>query len=87
VVQQVRNFTRAAFAEESAKQKQQQQKESKQKKLNRNAKDPIDTLTVERLKEILREQGLPVSGNKQELQTRLRKRVNALLQGKQEDQV
>jgi hypothetical protein len=89
VVQQVRNFTRAAFAEESAKQKeqqQQQQRESKQKKISRDAKDPIDTLTVERLKEILREQGLPVSGNKKELQTRLRNRVNALLQGKQEDQ-
>jgi len=42
--------------------------------------DPVDTLTVVRLKEILREQGLKVSGTKQILRDRLRGHVNTLLQ-------
>ena len=42
--------------------------------------DPIDLLTVKRLKEILKEQGLKVSGNKQELRDRLRSAVNAKLE-------
>lgn len=41
--------------------------------------DPIDMLSVKRLKEILKEQGLKVSGNKKELQDRLRNQVNSLL--------
>jgi len=41
--------------------------------------DPIDLLTVKRLKEILREQNLKVSGNKQELRDRLRAHVNSKL--------
>ncbi len=41
--------------------------------------DPIDLLTVKRLKEILKEQGLKVSGNKQELRDRLRSAVNSKL--------
>lgn len=41
--------------------------------------DPIDTLTVKRLKEILRTQGLKVSGSKKELQDRLRSHVGAML--------
>ena len=43
------------------------------------AVDPIDLLTVKRLKEILREQNLKVSGNKQELRDRLRAHVNSKL--------
>ncbi|KAL7540117.1 hypothetical protein ACHAXR_009875 [Thalassiosira sp. AJA248-18] len=42
--------------------------------------DPIDLLTVARLKEILRAQGLKVSGTKQILRDRLRNHVNTLLQ-------
>jgi len=41
--------------------------------------DPIDTLSVKRLKEILRAQGLKVSGTKQELQDRLRGHVGSML--------
>ena len=47
---------------------------------NKQVKDPIDTLTVVRLKEILREQGLKVSGTKAVLVDRLKSHVNALLQ-------
>lgn len=74
-VQQKRNFTRAAFAQDSA---------TKHTNLNlyEDAKDPIDTLTVKRLREILKSQGLKVSGTKKELQERLRRQVNSLLQGK-----
>ena len=77
-VQQKRNFTRAAFAEDSAK--QQRDKED-------HAVDPIDTLTVKRLKEILKSQGLKITGNKKQLQDRLRQQVNSLLQGKQNDKL
>ncbi|KAL7444391.1 hypothetical protein ACHAXH_009991 [Discostella pseudostelligera] len=42
--------------------------------------DPIDMLTVVRLKEILREQGLKTNGSKQILRDRLRSHVNSLLQ-------
>jgi hypothetical protein len=41
--------------------------------------DPIDTLTVKRLQEILRAQGLKVSGSKKELQDRLRGHVSSML--------
>lgn len=40
--------------------------------------DPIDKLTVVKLKDILREQGLKVSGNKQALKDRLREHVQSL---------
>jgi hypothetical protein len=43
------------------------------------ATDPIDSLTVARLKEILREQNLKVSGTKQELQDRLRNHVQSVV--------
>lgn len=43
------------------------------------AVDPVDLLTVKRLKEILKEQNLKVSGNKQELRDRLRAHVNSKL--------
>ena len=42
--------------------------------------DPIDMLTVVRLKEILRKQGLKTSGTKQALRDRLRTHVHSLLQ-------
>ena len=41
--------------------------------------DPIGSLTVSRLKQILREQGLKVTGNKEELQQRLRDHVQSQL--------
>ncbi|KAI2510005.1 hypothetical protein MHU86_4431 [Fragilaria crotonensis] len=41
--------------------------------------DPIGALTVNRLKQILREQGLKVTGNKEELQQRLRSHVQSQL--------
>jgi hypothetical protein len=45
-----------------------------------NAKDPIDKLTVKKLKEVLRNAGLKVSGNKSELKQRLRDHVQVLLE-------
>lgn len=77
-VQQTRNFTRAAFAEDASV-----KEERKTTKTATDAKDPIDMLTVTRLKEILKSQGLKVTGSKKELQDRLRKQVNSMLQGKQ----
>eukprot|EP00584_Thalassiosira_punctigera_P019882 CAMPEP_0172568452 /NCGR_PEP_ID=MMETSP1067-20121228/120029_1 /TAXON_ID=265564 ORGANISM="Thalassiosira punctigera, Strain Tpunct2005C2" /NCGR_SAMPLE_ID=MMETSP1067 /ASSEMBLY_ACC=CAM_ASM_000444 /LENGTH=473 /DNA_ID=CAMNT_0013360059 /DNA_START=178 /DNA_END=1599 /DNA_ORIENTATION=+ len=47
---------------------------------DKKSTDPIDMLTVARLKEILKAQGLKVSGTKQILRDRLRAHVNALLQ-------
>ena len=47
----------------------------------KDAIDPISTLTVTKLRDILRGRGLKVSGNKKELQERLRAEVNSLLQG------
>ncbi len=44
-----------------------------------SASDPIDGLTVKRLKEILKSQGLSTVGNKKDLQERLRGHVQALL--------
>jgi hypothetical protein len=41
--------------------------------------DPIDMLTVKRLKEILRSQGLKVSGSKRELRERLRGHVQSIM--------
>jgi hypothetical protein len=45
----------------------------------KQAFDPIDMLTVKRLKEILRAQGLKVSGSKQELKDRLRGHVGSMM--------
>ena len=98
VAQRTRNFTRAAFAEDSAKpvvvESQQPTTNPFQPKRPKGrgksgatalteASDPIDLLTVEKLKEILKSQGLKVSGSKKELQHRLRTQVNALMQGNQ----
>ena len=98
VAQQTRNFTRAAFAEDSARpvesatssqpqtnpfQPKRQKGRGKSDAASAEASDPIDLLTVEKLKEILKSQGLKVSGSKKELQQRLRSQVNSLLQGKE----
>jgi hypothetical protein len=84
-VQKTRQFTREAFARDAAI--QQQTKEDQPPKKGSGAADPIDTLTVKRLKEILKAQGLNSSGSKKELQDRLRSQVNSLLQGKQDPDV
>jgi hypothetical protein len=47
---------------------------------NSNNSDPIDKLTVAKLKEILKAQGLKQSGTKQILRDRLRNHVDTLLQ-------
>jgi hypothetical protein len=54
----------------------------KQRKLS--SKDPIEALTVARLKEVLKSNGLKVTGNKKELQDRLRAHVNSMMR-KQND--
>ena len=100
LTQFTRNFTRAAFAQQQQQGAHEQENDSDetdddededndevspfQESTAKDAKDPIDTLTVKRLKEILKSQGLKVSGTKKELQERLRKQVNSLLQGKQQ---
>jgi hypothetical protein len=81
-IQEIRNFTQAAFAQDAALQRQEREKQLAETTAA-EAKDPIDTLTVARLKEVLKSQGLKTSGTKQELRDRLRAQVNALLQGKQ----
>eukprot|EP00560_Eucampia_antarctica_P009610 CAMPEP_0197827942 /NCGR_PEP_ID=MMETSP1437-20131217/4613_1 /TAXON_ID=49252 ORGANISM="Eucampia antarctica, Strain CCMP1452" /NCGR_SAMPLE_ID=MMETSP1437 /ASSEMBLY_ACC=CAM_ASM_001096 /LENGTH=405 /DNA_ID=CAMNT_0043428979 /DNA_START=153 /DNA_END=1370 /DNA_ORIENTATION=+ len=47
---------------------------------NDTAVDPIDLLTVVRLKEVLRKEKIKVSGSKQELRDRLRSHVNSKIQ-------
>ena len=90
-MQQKRYFTRAAFANDAAQRNNQDTNNETNDNINNKAaaaaaSDPIDLLTVKKLKEILRSQGLKVSGNKKELQDRLRQQVNSLLQGKQPQQ-
>lgn len=48
-------------------------------------KDPIDSLTVVKLKEILKREGLKVSGKKQELRDRLKAHVRSILLEKKDD--
>lgn len=52
------------------------------KKSNASSQDPIDRLTVAKLKEILKKEGLKVSGNKIDLQQRLKDHVNKVMQRK-----
>jgi hypothetical protein len=91
VVQQTRNFTRAAFANDAAVAAAavETSKDTDATLVDgpkaataavASSADPIDALTVKRLKEILKSQGLSTTGNKDELQRRLRSQVNALLQ-------
>jgi hypothetical protein len=56
-----------------------EKKKNLQDQRERDAVDPISTLTVARLRDILRERGLKVSGNKKELQDRLRAEVQSIL--------
>ena len=73
---------RKATAEPSQQQeerKQQQQQQQHREKLLAAAADPIATLTIARLKEILKSRGLKVSGNKKELQDRLRSEVSSMM--------
>lgn len=49
-----------------------------------NMQDPIDLLTVVKLKEILKREDLKLSGNKKELQDRLKGHVQSVMKGKQE---
>lgn len=77
----------AAAAKESpppkeAKKKKawEEKKEKLKKKQQQEALDPISTLTVARLREILRSRGLKVSGNKKELQDRLRAEVQSMVE-------
>ena len=46
--------------------------------------DPIDLLTVVKMKEILKKEGLKVSGNKTELQDRLKGHVKSVMEEKRE---
>jgi len=62
---------------------EEQKEEEKEVEVTANAKeaaDPIDKLTVAKLKEILKAQGLKQSGTKQILRDRLRNHVDTLLQ-------
>ena len=54
--------------------------DKKEEKQDTNEGDPIDSLTVVKLKEVLKAQGLKTSGTKQVLRDRLRKHVETLLQ-------
>ncbi len=47
-------------------------------------KDPIDLLTVTKLKEVLRREGLKVSGNKEVLKERLKSHVQTVMNGQKE---
>jgi hypothetical protein len=64
---------------ESIESKQEEEASASPTKREQRESDPIDTLTVKRLKEVLRTQGLKVTGSKKELQDRLRVHVGTLL--------
>lgn len=70
--QQVRNFTRAAFAQDAAAGSSSQRKGG--------GGDPILELPISQLKEILKSQGLSEDGTESQLRERLRLQVNTLLQ-------
>jgi len=74
--------TGASFEEgkiDQQKKKRNEKKKALQSKRQERAVDPIGALTVARLKEILRSRGLKISGNKKELQDRLREEVSSML--------
>ena len=52
---------------------------NEQKEEEKDAKDPVDNLTVAKLREVLKARGLKVSGNKKELQERLRSEIQSML--------
>jgi hypothetical protein len=78
-----REMAQNATATVTAPLQQNSDLEEKKKKImqqrEEDAVDPISTLTVAKLREILRERGLKVSGNKKELQERLRAEVQSML--------
>jgi len=63
----------------------EEKKKRLQKQREFDAVDPISTLTVARLRDILRDRGLKVSGNKKELQERLRAEVKLMLGNNEKD--
>jgi hypothetical protein len=63
---------------ETAKNRKKKKEQLEQERRNA-ASDPIEALTVARLKEVLRARGLKVSGNKKELQDRLKSEVQSML--------
>jgi hypothetical protein len=75
-----KNTEKASTTEEKEKDQQREdRKEQLRQQREKSAVDPVGALTVTRLKEILRSRGLKVSGNKKELQDRLREQVNSML--------
>merc|ERR1712032_462205 len=52
---------------------------NKQEEEKKDPIDPVDNLTVANLQEVLRSRGLKVSGNKKELQERLRSEIQSML--------
>jgi hypothetical protein len=69
----------ATASTEDADKKKDEKKEELRKQREDQAVDPIGALSVSRLKDILRSRGSKVSGNKKELQDRLRAEVNSML--------
>jgi hypothetical protein len=61
--------------------KKEMENKQKEKLMRRKNVDPIDLLTVARLKEILRADNLKVSGNKKELQDRLKAHIATRIRG------
>lgn len=61
--------------------KKEMENKQKEKLMRRKNVDPIDLLTVARLKEILRADHLKVSGNKKELQDRLKAHIATRIRG------
>ena len=78
--EQVGNDTAKTAASSTTEDKQNPNDDGSNRDMYKDdIKDPIGTLTVARLKDILRAQGLKVSGNKTELQQRLRDHVQSML--------
>jgi molecular chaperone DnaK (HSP70) len=75
----MKKTTEEGVSSEEKSKERDQKKKALQKQREQEAADPIGTLTVARLKEILRSRGLKVSGNKKELQDRLRAQVQSML--------
>lgn len=77
------NATTAISDHPDSETKQEMERKERSKELEKQreqqAVDPITALTVSRLKEILKARGLKVSGNKKELQDRLRNEVSSML--------
>ena len=79
-VAEVKNVATQVEDELNNEGEEEEEEEEGASATTKGAQDPIDLLTVSRLKEILREQGLTVSGTKQVLRDRLKDHVNTLMQ-------